>query len=61
MPDRTHRHARRRGEPWTPTDDRRVLEADPGTLKALAVQLGRTHYGVTKRRQELRLRTRRAA
>lgn len=50
-----------RGKPWTTLEERRVLEAEPGTLKALAVELGRTHKGVAKRRSELRQRARRAA
>lgn len=56
---RHHRHAPRRGRPWTPGEDRAVLEAQ-GDLRALAARLGRTHRAVTDRRTVLRRRERAA-
>lgn len=49
-----------RGRPWTAAEDRAVLVAQPGTLRAIAVQLGRTVGAVRDRRLDLRRRERSA-
>lgn len=50
------RHAPRHGQPLTAEEDRLILAAEPGTLRALAVQLGRTHGAIAHRRADLRRR-----
>lgn len=46
-------YARRYGAPWRPDEDLAVRGAEPGQLRAVAVQLGRTHTAVVRRRGEL--------
>jgi hypothetical protein len=48
--ERPERHRRR----WTPEEDRRVLAAQRGELRAVAEELGRTWRRVVVRRWQLR-------
>jgi hypothetical protein len=45
--------APRRGSPWSPAEERAVLEAKPGQLRAVAVSIGRTVNAVVHRREHL--------
>lgn len=57
---RATRNARQHGRPWTADEDFAVMTAEPGTLKAVAARLGRTHGGVVYRRSLLRRQAREA-
>ncbi len=57
----TTMYARRHFAPWRPEEDLAVLGGDPGQLRAVAAQLGRSHAAVISRRKVLRRRQNEAA